>query len=630
MGFVIPLLFILCSNTTMVLLTKKTFGKCLPITLMLSTFSLYFSQFIFKTFNVGIIIDLIFSLIFIVLLIKSRKNAKLMAEYKKNLFTNGFYAFLTMYILVFILDFNRTLSMWDEKSHWGVMIKEMLRLDNFYSIKSSTLLVHKDYPPLLQIFELFWTKLSLSYKEAYLIRALHVFEFSLFIPAIAENIKKKSSKFKVIFNTIGIMGIIFLMILLFDQHNIANCIYNDYFMAILVAYGICLVVFEKNTLSNFNLISLSIIGSFLLLTKQMGLPLYLIIIFIFIFDLILKNHKNIKHLLNKKNILYAVKILCLVIIIPLFLWKGWNNYIENLHIEQQFKLSELKIAKLPAIMKGTYGEKWQNTASINYTEAVKSRNLTTSNFINLSYLQALVLFLILLYLIWLIGKKHFYKRQVPLIGITVIIGSIGYSIVMLVMYVFTFGSREGVTVASYDRYMDTYLIIAFSVIIMLYIWIKSQEEKNNYNSLLLCSTLFLIQSPKMTTCVYPKLLHNIPDDYEYSASLITKKVEKKAKVFIIAPNTSGEYQFYVKYYANPIITNLDYFSFPLDDETNYKEFYEKNILKYMSKYDYVYIASITDELIDKYSFVFPNKNIKVHQLYRINKEKNDIKLSLIK
>lgn len=635
MGLIGPLIYYLFANATMTFITKKTFGKCLPLTLMLSAFTLFFSQFIFKTFNIGIAINFVFALLSLLLLIKNRKNKEKLIIYKNNYFSKGLYAFLTIYIVVFILDFNRCFSMWDEKSHWGVMIKEMLRIDDFYSAKASTLLVHKDYPPIFQLFELFWYKLSMSYKESYIIRAVHVFEFSLFIPAMVEKIKINTDKkaiIRIISNTVAIMGIIFLMILFFDQHNIINSIYNDYMMAILVAYGICVVVFEKNTLSNFTLLTLSTISSFLLLTKQMGLPLYLIILFIFIVDLIIKyiNNKKTKKLLTKENILIALKVFIILIIVPLLLWKFWNNYIDSLHIEKQFDLADLKIMKLPSIMKGTYGEKWQNTAAINYISAVKSRNITTSNVIVLTYVQSLILFLVLLYIIWLIGKKYFYKKQIPLIGSTILIGAIGYAIVMLIMYVFSFGSREGVNISSFDRYMDTYMIIALSVIIMLYVWIINQKEKNNSYVWIICSVLFLIQSPKMTTAVYPKLTAPYKDEYAQCADIIKQNVENKAKVFLIAQDSPGDYQFYVKYYANPIITNLDYFHLPVDDKTNYKDYYDNGMREYMMDYDYVFIANITDEAIKKYSFIFPNKDVKKYQLYKIIKTKNNFKLELIK
>lgn len=54
-------------------------------------------------------------------------------------------------LLVLVVDYKRCFSNWDELSHWGKMVKEMLRTDLFYSENISDLLVHKDYPPFLYI-----------------------------------------------------------------------------------------------------------------------------------------------------------------------------------------------------------------------------------------------------------------------------------------------------------------------------------------------------------------------------------------------------------------------------------------------------------------------------------------------
>ena len=83
-------------------------------------------------------------------------------------------------------------SNWDEFSHWGKMVKEMFRLDSFYSTKLSNLMVHKDYPPIIQIYELLWVKLSNSYSETILIKSIHFLELSLLIIPISDiDIKNK-------------------------------------------------------------------------------------------------------------------------------------------------------------------------------------------------------------------------------------------------------------------------------------------------------------------------------------------------------------------------------------------------------------------------------------------------------
>ena len=137
MDLFIPLIYFILTNGLFVLLFNKSFGKCIPITLIISTFTLYISQFLFKTFNIGVIINILFPFIFLLLIFIKRKKENVQVFYK-NFFSNGFYIFLVIYICIYIFDFYRVFTKWDEFSHWGVMVKEMYRLDRFYSVKQST------------------------------------------------------------------------------------------------------------------------------------------------------------------------------------------------------------------------------------------------------------------------------------------------------------------------------------------------------------------------------------------------------------------------------------------------------------------------------------------------------------
>ena len=155
-SFIAPLAYFLFLTAFLVCLTKRSFGKCLVLGMMLSAFLLFFSQLIFGTFMVGFVIGVICAVAAIPLGVIKRKD---FSKFKELYFTSGFVVFLVLYIVVYIYDLNRGFSRWDELSHWGMMVKEMVRLDKFYFAKESNLLVHKDYPPIMGLFETFWLKL---------------------------------------------------------------------------------------------------------------------------------------------------------------------------------------------------------------------------------------------------------------------------------------------------------------------------------------------------------------------------------------------------------------------------------------------------------------------------------------
>ena len=153
-------------------------------------------------------------------------------------------------------------------------------------------------------------------------------------------------------------------------------------------------------------------------------------------------------------------------------------YVDSLDLEQQFVLSDMKLQDLPGILNGSKGEYYQKQAASNFITSIKTTGIMTTK-ISLSYFQCVILVLLLLYLAWLYGKKYLDKKQTIGLGITFFIGSIGYAFVMLVLYIFNFGPVEGPNLASFNRYMPTYILIGISVVIMLFVYAESKNNKND-------------------------------------------------------------------------------------------------------------------------------------------------------
>lgn len=153
----LPIIFLCFINSTLVMLSGKRFGRCIPISMIGVVLVLYISQFAFHTFNVGYVVISVWACTSVIVLGVNRKN---ILTIKSNYFSFGFYVFICEAIIFVFLDFHRSFTAWDELSHWGMMSKELLRLDDWYSIPDSRLLVHQDYPPFVSIFEMFWCKMS--------------------------------------------------------------------------------------------------------------------------------------------------------------------------------------------------------------------------------------------------------------------------------------------------------------------------------------------------------------------------------------------------------------------------------------------------------------------------------------
>ena len=137
----------------------------------------------------------------------------------------------------------------------------------------------------------------------------------------------------------------------------------------------------------------------------------------------------------------------------------------------------------------------------------------------------------------------------------------------------------------------------------------------------LCNTiiLVLINTPSNIRRLVPAL-RGYTFEYVTHAEKIKEVVKGNKKVFLLAEETNGEYQYPIKYYANPIITNKEYFE--LDDNPT-KEYKEK-LINYMKEYDYLYCIRIKDISRENYKELF--NNIEENTLYKIIYKNNKITL----
>lgn len=616
-SLVAPLGYLLLLTATLVFLTKRTFGKCLPLAMILSAFLLFFSQLVFGTFRVGFVVGVLCALFAIVIGFWKRKE---WAEFCARYFTSGFWVFLTIYVLVFIYDFARGFSAWDEFSHWGMMVKEMVRLDKFYSVDASNLLVHKDYPPIMQLFELFWVKLCGGYKEAYLERALHTFELSLTVPFIAEKVAEKKNVWKSVLVGAAAMMSLALVIVLFDQHGVFQTIYTDYVMAVVVAW-LMLTIFVSKKIAWFEVVTVMAGGSFLLLLKQMGLPLYLMVVCFLVGIVRLRKKVGWREYLRGLGWKKVVGVV-MTLMAPLVIWWIWGRTVTDVTTSVQFSLSDLSISEFVRVLMGK-GEAWQTVTVKNYVTALGQENISTSWW-QMSYVQGVVLFVGALWLVWWMFKKTLDKKETVLLGVLLVVGAVGYAVAMLMLYVMAFGSYEGPSLASFNRYMGTYVMIMLVAVVMIVVW-QASELKRRVAVYAMMMGLMLVTAPEAYGRVYPYVSNNGESSYAAEADVLRAVVGDDARVFL-SVQSSAEPVFYLQYYATPIAMNYQLSTWPVNEAADAETYYKVDVLPTMRNYDYLYIVDFSKDFEKKYCDEIKICPLSEKSLYKIVKDNNgDVK-----
>ena len=611
-SFVVPLLYLMGTTASLVFLTKRSFGKCLPIAMMGSAFLLFFSQLIFGTFNVGFIVGILFAVASIGLGIWRRKDWK---GYRGLLFSSGFIVFLTVYVLVFIYDFARGFSAWDEFSHWGMMLKEMCRLDKFYYVDASNLMVHKDYPPIMQLFELFWIKLCGGYNEAWTLRALHTFELSLFVPFIAEKVaEKKNVRKSVLVGAAGVFSIMLTM-LLFDQHGVIQTIYTDYVMAIVTVFLLMTVLVNKRV-TWFEIMTLAVGGGFLLLLKQMGLPLYLMVLCFFVGMVWIRKTEKWKAMFGRigwKKLTLIVTALAL----PFVIWFIWGRLITD--VARQFDLSKIGLMDFVKVLLG-HGEEWQSFTMKKYIMALGQENISTS-YIQISFLQSIVIFVGSLWGAWWVFRKKIKKEEIMFLGVTLVMGAVGYIAIMMVLYVLSFTSYEATILASFNRYMGTYAMIMILTVVMIVIWQGIVIGKMEVIYMMVIG-LVLVNAPEGYKRIYPYVGEELPiSDMKQVGEILSSVANDGNAVFVVTQDGSLSNIFHLQYYSNNVKINYGLNTWLVGGENVAKEYYYTDVLPVVSNYDYLYFYNMEDALSGYYCKLISKCPLKRGDIYKVTQNK---------
>lgn len=612
----VPFVYFCLATLGLVLLTKKSFGRTLPLTFFGSSLMLFISQLIFQTFSVGFYFCIAFAGLSLGFAIFQfcRSKSNLAALLRQNYLTAGFFAFTLIYLMVFIYDFHRGFTVWDEFSHWGMMLKEMLRLDRFYYVNESNLLVHKDYPPILQLFELFWLKLTGGFSETVALRAVHTFELALFIPFITETVSPKHKWQGLIFS--ALLSVLFVLTTLsFDLHGVIHTIYNDYTMALITVYVFIAIFFSKK-IGAFEILEVSLCGAFLLLLKQMGLPLYLMILVFFAGILLVRNNFRIRqfiHAIGWRKLLLASATL----LAPFVLWFIWGELTSD--VAHQFDYSDLAISDLPGIFLGSKGEPWQRLAIKNYLLALGTENISTT-VVPLTFFGAILISLGLLYFIFQRFRANLDKNETILLGAILFIGAAGYAVTMLILYTFSFGEYEGTILASYERYMGTYSLIMISIpLAMLCYW--AAKNKQIKPVIITTACLALSVSPSAYLRLYPNPTGTAHSDVANVANFVKENVPADARVFVAYDSPVGFF-YYFQYFATPLSVNNVAYDWTAEKGSDARAFYTTEILPELKQYDYLLIHNYNDEFLNNYcEVVCPSTP---DTLYKIEKTNGEI------
>ena len=601
-------------------MSKKTFGKCLPFTLMAATFSVYFSQMFFRTFYAGLFFLTALTILGMFLLILKRKDLSFIS----NIFSYGLFTFIAIFFLFFIIDFRRSFSTWDELSHWGVMVKEMLRLDRFYSDAASSLIVHKEYPPFVAVFEMIWCMVSGGYSEAKVTMSLHIFSVVLLISYISDDcssLKRKEAYKQFIKGLLLALNFVFL-ILSFDCYNIFNTIYTDLFMPILYVYCIMLIINKTAIQSKFGFLCFCTGMSALILSKQMSISFVMLAYaFFFISYLGEKSSLVLCEKIKNRKASNTIAILTIPPALVSFNYYLWGNYISSLDISGQFDLNQINIGTIFEILLGG-GTDIQHETFEKYFSALFSWDLFDGIF-RMTYVSSLFVALLMIIVIYYFNKNYCSRKMALEISALFIVGSIGYAFTMFVLYMFCYSDSEMLQLASYARYMDSYIVSEFLILFSWLIYLVRQKRPSyiNCKNLLIIFMVFtVVLSPAKLVCLMPQLIQGEPlHTYREQAEMLQNKTYEEAKILVIS-NNNVQNIYYLNYYLSNRKMDTRYLYENISQVDAEDSEYWTDIIECIEENDFIYIIDASENVTLKLTSFTDSNEIKDRTIYQVKRD----------
>lgn len=557
-------------------------------------------------------------------------SALIILQYKKNLplikcyvLTPGLGVFFLIYILLWFGSRGKMFISWDEFSHWGLVVKNMHALNDFAITETSTT-IFKGYPPGASLFAYFYTRFSSEFWDSYAILAMNLMTLSLMLPLF----KKINSK-----NLLG--GIILVFISLFIPISFNETAYNNVYVDVLLGllFGYILYAYyESISQDRKTALYIKILLAIFVLsiTKASGFGLSVIAVLVMALDSIIRKEKNYFIVIGSFLSAFVSN-------------KSWSIFLKITGTSEAWETSSINLKNILLLF-----------SSNNPPYRVTTYNNFISSFTGEKYfgylleytpLQLLLgfVFLAFIYTCFLKRRKNEARRvNARWILCFTIGGYIIYSFSLLLLYLFTYSEYEAVNLASFPRYMSTYL--TGMLYLFVAVLIKDCSNKINYVSLVILLILSFNIDPSpihdisIRAPIAIKKSRMVQASFQIMKNKTAELSNKKAKLFFVFQNSNGYHYHVARYVITPVMITQPFGTWSLGEPYGDSDIWTRNLsvdeLKKIlidDKYTHIYLQNIDEKFINTYGALFEDEGeIQNDSLYEIHVNNDDVIITYLK
>jgi len=279
-----------------------------------------------------------------------------------------------------------------------------------------------------------------------------------------------------------------------------------------------------------------------------------------------------------------------------------------------------------------------------YKETLYSTSLSNTISLNLSFSICISIAIGLAYIIISnVRNKDLKKAFMVALPLT-ILGAVLYAIVLLfVPYLTLFSEYEALRLASYQRYMNSYIfgLILMELCMIIKVLSPYRRKFGKFIMILFILLVFnmnhaYIIRVTLNARQQVKATQESRSNFDNLVKIKNECIKDTSSIYFVATNTVGAEFYIAKYELTPHQINYDNFGWSIGIPYYEGDIWTKNITcekwkeDLIENYDYVYLHIIDEQFIELYGDLFNSNSIQNNQLYKVNKDVDTEKiLSLI-
>lgn len=216
-----------------------------------------------------------------------------------------------------------------------------------------------------------------------------------------------------------------------------------------------------------------------------------------------------------------------------------------------------------------------------------------------------------------------------MLAIVFICGTVGYVFTMFVLYMFCYSEGEALKLASFERYMSSYVVSEFLILLILLVRFTYACKKQyvNYKTLAVAFafSVLLLDHEAFKYLLPQRVLGDSISKWRQYAEVINNGTEPDASIFLICEENCRN-QYYVNYCLD---TQRIYFNYNYNDLITYDfstEEKENDVMNEIAKNDYVFVITTNDALDKVFTKYTGEEGLQTNTIYHILSSENGISL----